>query len=75
MGTFVTRIFETPVDAEGRAAECVVVRRMTIRDKPPPDIPPFTTETDVAARIEAAPTEAETPVDRVKIIDAEVTRR
>ena len=52
-----------------------MVRQVTIRDKPPPDIPPFTTETDVAARIEAAPTEAETPVDRVEIIDAEVTRR
>ena len=42
----VTRISETPVDAEGRAAERVVVRRVTIRDKPPPEIPPFTTETD-----------------------------
>ena len=71
----VTRISETPVDAEDRAAERIVVRRVTIRDQPPPDIPPFTTETDVAARIEAAPTEAETPVDRVEIIDAEMTRR
>ena len=42
----VTRISETPVDAEGRAAERVVVRRVTIRDRPPPEIPPFTTETD-----------------------------
>ena len=42
----VTRISETPVDAEGRAAERVVVHRVTIRDKPPPEIPPFTTETD-----------------------------
>ena len=74
-GDVVTHISETPVDAEGRAAERVVVRRVTIRDQPPPDIPPFTTETDVAARIEAAPTEAETPVDRVEIIDAEMTRR
>ena len=69
-GDVVTHISETPVDAEGRAAERVVVRRVTIRDQPPPDIPPFTTETDVAARIEAEP-----PVDRVEIIDAEVTRR
>ena len=42
----VTRISETEVDAEGRAAERVVVHRVTIRDKPPPEIPPFTTETD-----------------------------
>lgn len=42
----VTRISETPVDAEGRAAERVVVRRVTVRDKPPPEIPPFTAETD-----------------------------
>lgn len=40
------RISETPVDAEGRAAERVVVRRVTVRDKPPPDVPPFTTESD-----------------------------
>ena len=42
----VTRISRTPVDAEGRAAERVAVHRVTIRDKPPPEIPPFTTETD-----------------------------
>ncbi len=42
----VTRISETPVDAEGRAAERVVVRTVTIRDKPPPEVPPFTTESD-----------------------------
>ena len=42
----VTRISETPVDAEGRATERVVVRTVTIRDKPPPEIPPFTTEAD-----------------------------
>ena len=42
----VTRISQTPVDAEGRAAERVAVHRVTIRDKPPPEIPPFTTETD-----------------------------
>lgn len=42
----VTRISETPVDAEGRAAERVVVRRVTVRDKPPPEIPPFTAESD-----------------------------
>ena len=42
----VTRISRTPVDAEGRAAERVAVHTVTIRDKPPPEIPPFTTETD-----------------------------
>ena len=42
----VTKISETPVDAEGRAAERVVVRSVRIRDKPPPEVPPFSTETD-----------------------------
>ena len=42
----VTRISETPVDAGGRATERVTVQRVTIRDKPPPKVPPFTTETD-----------------------------
>ncbi len=42
----VTRISRTPVDAEGRAAERIVLQRVTIRDRPPPEIPPFTTETD-----------------------------
>ena len=42
----VTRISETPVDAEGRVTDRVVVRTVTIRDKPPPEIPPFTTEPD-----------------------------
>lgn len=42
----VTRVSETPIDAEGRATERVVVRTATIRDKPPPEVPPYTTETD-----------------------------
>ena len=42
----VTRISGTPVDADGRATERVVVRSGTIRDKAPPEVPPFTTETD-----------------------------
>ena len=41
----VTKISETPVDAEGRATERVVVRSVRIRDKPPPEVPPFSTET------------------------------
>ena len=42
----VTRISQTPVDAAGSAAERVAVHTVTIRDRPPPEIPPFTTETD-----------------------------
>ncbi len=42
----VTTISETPVDSEGRAMERVTVRAATIRDKPPPEAVPFTTETD-----------------------------
>lgn len=44
----VTRISETPVDADGRAAERVAVHRVRVRDRPPPEIPPFTTESDAA---------------------------
>jgi peptidyl-prolyl cis-trans isomerase B (cyclophilin B) len=40
------RISETPVDAEGRANERVVVRSVTIRDKPPPEPIPFSSESD-----------------------------
>lgn len=40
----VVKISETPVDAEGRAAERVVVRTVRIRDKPPPEVPPFSAE-------------------------------
>ena len=42
----VTAISETPIDAEGRATERVVVTRVIVRDKPPPEVVPFTTETD-----------------------------
>ena len=42
----VTAISETPVDAAGRATERVVVTRVTLRDRPPPEVAPFTTETD-----------------------------
>ena len=34
----VTRISETPVDAEGRAVERVVLRSVTLRDRPPPEV-------------------------------------
>ncbi len=42
----VTKISETPVDAAGRALERIVVRSLRIRDKPPPEAPPFSTESD-----------------------------
>ena len=42
----VTKISETPVDAAGRAVERIVVRSVRIRDKPPPEVPPFSTESD-----------------------------
>ena len=42
----VTRISETPVDAEGRATERIAVRSVTIRDRPPPEVPPFTEESN-----------------------------
>src|SRR6202040_1986342 len=38
------KISETPVDAEGLATERVEIRRVTIRDKPPPTPEPFSTE-------------------------------
>ena len=41
----VTRISETPVTAEGRATERVEIHSAVIRDKPPPEVPPYTTET------------------------------
>ena len=40
----VTKISETPVDADGRATERVVIRSAVVRDKPPPEVPPFSTE-------------------------------
>ena len=42
----VTKISETPVDAAGRALERIVVRSLRIRDKPPPEAPPFSRESD-----------------------------
>jgi peptidyl-prolyl cis-trans isomerase B (cyclophilin B) len=42
----VTRISETPVDADGRASERVTIYSATVRDKPPPEVAPFTTELD-----------------------------
>ena len=45
------KISETPVDAAGLATERVEIRRLTIRDKPPPTPEPFSTESieDLAA--------------------------
>ena len=42
----VTRISEAPVDAEGRATERIAIRSVTLRDRPPPEVPPFTEESD-----------------------------
>jgi len=41
----VTRISETPVDAQGKATERVEIVSVSIRDWEPPPPPPFTTET------------------------------
>ena len=41
----VTRISETPVDAQGKATERVEIVSVSIRDWQPPPPPPFTTET------------------------------
>jgi peptidyl-prolyl cis-trans isomerase B (cyclophilin B) len=40
----VQKISETPIDGEGRATERVEIRRVTIRDTPPPQPEPFSTE-------------------------------
>jgi peptidyl-prolyl cis-trans isomerase B (cyclophilin B) len=39
------RISETPVDDKGLATERVEIVKLTIRDRPPPEVPPFSTET------------------------------
>jgi peptidyl-prolyl cis-trans isomerase B (cyclophilin B) len=39
------KISETPVDAQGLATERIVIRRVTIRDKPPPEPEPFSIDT------------------------------
>lgn len=41
----VTRISETPVDAQGKATERIVIVSVSVRDWAPPPPPPFTTET------------------------------
>ena len=40
----VQKISETPIDGEGRATERVEIRHVTIRDTPPPQPEPFSTE-------------------------------
>ena len=39
------RISEQPTDADGRASDRIVIRSVTIRDTPPPEPEPFSTET------------------------------
>ncbi len=41
----VQRISETPVDEKGLTTERVELVKVTLRDKPPPEVPPFSTET------------------------------
>jgi peptidyl-prolyl cis-trans isomerase B (cyclophilin B) len=38
------RISETPVDEKGLATERVEIVKVTLRDRPPPEVPPFSTE-------------------------------
>jgi len=40
----VQKLSESPVDADGRAVDRLVIERVTIRDTPPPEVPPFSTE-------------------------------
>lgn len=40
----VQRISEIPVDDKGLATERVEIESVTLRDKPPPEVPPFSTE-------------------------------
>jgi peptidyl-prolyl cis-trans isomerase B (cyclophilin B) len=40
----VQRISEIPTDEKGLATERVEIERVTVRDKPPPETPPFSTE-------------------------------
>lgn len=41
----IQKISEAPVDAEGRVVDRVEIRNVTIRDTPPPEPEPFSTET------------------------------
>lgn len=41
----VEKISSTPVDASGKAVERVTITAVTIRETPPPEVPPFSTET------------------------------
>ena len=61
----VTKISETPVDTDGRASERVMIHSATIRDKPPPEVPPFTTES--AAELAAFRAVLTTTLGRIAI--------
>lgn len=41
----VRQISQAAVDADGKLAERIEMKRVTIRDAPPPEVPPFSTET------------------------------
>ncbi len=41
----VEKLSQAPVDSDGKAVDRLVIERVTIRDAPPPDVEPFSTET------------------------------
>jgi cyclophilin family peptidyl-prolyl cis-trans isomerase len=41
----VRRISQSPVDANGKLTDRIAMTKVTIRDAPPPEVPPFSTET------------------------------
>jgi peptidyl-prolyl cis-trans isomerase B (cyclophilin B) len=41
----VQKLSEAPVDAQGKAVDRLTIDRVTIRDAPPPEVEPFSTET------------------------------
>ena len=63
----VTRISETPVDADGRAAERVVVRSVTVRDREAPPPIAFSTEEVPDAELSAYGAVLETEVGDITI--------
>jgi peptidyl-prolyl cis-trans isomerase B (cyclophilin B) len=57
------KISETPVDEAGLTTERVAIRRVTVRDTPPPEPEPFSTETVVElARVRAVLTTSAGPI-------------
>lgn len=61
----VEQISATPVDASGKATERVGIVRVTIRDTPPPEVPPFSTET--AAELSTVRAVLETSMGEIRV--------